>query len=198
MRYGNYQKYTNPNPVQQWLIRRFLREVTTLVESVVPRVILDVGCAEGFVADYLRRQLPAVRVWGVDRDMAALARGRNLHPQIPTVGGDALALPFPDAAVDVVVCTEVLEHIPAVGRALQELRRVSRRWLVLSVPWEPWFRIANIARLKNLRRLGDDPEHVHHWTGRAFRRLVAPYGQVTVHRIAFPWQIVLVDLTCGH
>ena len=192
MRHGNYQKYTNPNPLQQWRIRRFLETVTALVADTGARSLLDVGCAEGFVSAYLRGHLPNLHLWGVDLDVAALRRGRRLHPHLTLTVGDARRLPFPDGAVDAVVCTEVLEHIPDVTKALAELRRVARGWLILSVPWEPWFRLANLARLKNVRRWGDDPEHVHHWNGRAFRRLVARYGRVEAHCIVFPWQVVRV------
>ncbi len=198
MTHGNYQKYTNPNPVQQRLIRGFLRAVADLVERTGAREIVDVGCAEGFVSAYVRRVLPGVHTLGVDLDVAALRRGRRLHPDVPTLVGDALRLPLADASADLVLCTEVLEHIPTPEDALAELTRVSRRYLLLSVPWEPWFRVANVLRLKNLDRWGDDPEHVNHWTGRGFRRLVAAYGLPVVHRIAFPWQIVLVDLALSH
>lgn len=193
MSHGNYQKYTNPNPIQQWLIRRFLRTVGELVSMTGAHTVLDVGCAEGFVATFLQRQMPGMSILGVDRDLAALARGRRLHPGFATVGGDALALPIRDAAVDAVLCTEVLEHIPQVHAALAELRRVSRRWLIASVPWEPWFRVANVLRLKNLERWGDDPEHVNHWTGRGFRRLLAGYGRILAYRVAFPWQVVCLE-----
>ena len=193
MAHGNYQKYTSRNPLQRWLIRRFLYRVADLLAVTAARTVLDVGCAEGFVASYLRRQHPSLQVYGLDCDLTALARGRQLHPSLVLAGGDALTLPFPDAVVDAVVCTEVLEHIPAAERALVELCRVSRRWLILSVPWEPWFRVANALRFKNLSRWGDDPEHVHHWTGTAFRRWLDRYGQVIAHQIAFPWQVVLLD-----
>lgn len=197
MTHGNYQKYTNPNPVQQWLIRRFLQAVGELVEMTGARTVLDVGCAEGFVAAFLQRRSPGLRIIGVDRDITALARGRQLHPAFKTIGGDALALPFEDDAVEMALCTEVLEHIPEVDSALEELRRVSRHWLVASVPWEPWFRVANVLRLKNLDRWGDDPEHVNHWTGRAFRRLLAGYGHIVAYRVSFPWQLVCLEWRKG-
>ena len=191
MTHGNLQKYTNPNPLQQWLIRGFLETVTALVRKTSARSVLDVGCAEGFVSHYLSRHLYGLNVIGVDLDVNALARGRVLHPYFKTVTANALALPFPQQSVDLVLCTEVLEHIPYPERALDELVRVTRAYLLLSVPWEPWFRLANLARGKNVARFGDDPEHVNHWTGRAFRRFLRGRVQVIAQRVAFPWQIVL-------
>ena len=191
MTHGNLQKYTNPNPIQQRLIRRFLDTVAALAARTAAHTALDVGCAEGFVSHHLRQHLPGLVTFGVDLDREALARARALHPQVHAAVGDALALPFASESVDLVVCTEVLEHIPRPEEALAELVRVTRGHLVLSVPWEPWFRLANLARLKNVPRLGDDPEHVNHWTGRGFRRFLEGRVTVLAWRVAFPWQIVL-------
>ncbi len=193
--HGNYQKYTNPNPVQQVLIRHFLHAVHDILVRVAPRRVLDVGCAEGFVSGHALSSLPHTHVIGVDVDTYALQRAGHLHPKMQRVVGDALHLPLADKSADLVLCTEVLEHIPAPEQALAELTRVARTYLLLSVPWEPWFRVANLLRLKNISRLGDDPEHVNHWTGRAFRRFVREFGHVEVHRVAFPWQIALIRLT---
>ena len=43
-------------------------------------------------------------------------------------------LPFPDQAFDSVLAFEILEHIPDSGVGLQEIRRVCRSGLLLSVP----------------------------------------------------------------
>ena len=193
MRHGNYQKYTNPNPLQQYLIRRFLDRVATLVAQTGARTLLDVGCAEGFVSAHIRRRVRGLHTAGLDRDGAALLRGRRLHPRFPTCVGDILALPVVSSGVDLVLCTEVLEHVPAPSRALEELLRVSRRHVLVSVPWEPWFRLANLLRLKNVSRWGDDPEHVNHWTGRAFRAFLSSHARVVTHQVVFPWQIVLLE-----
>ncbi len=193
MTHGNYQKYTNPNPIQQRLIRNFLNAVAELVRVSGSTTLLDIGCAEGFVSAYIRHQIPGIEPWGLDRDAAALLRGRSLHPHMPTCIGDIMQLPIKEASADLVLCTEVLEHIPDPAHALHELLRVGRRYVLLSVPWEPWFRLANALRLKNVKRLGDDPEHVNHWSGQQFRRFLHPQARVLIHRIAFPWQIVLLE-----
>ena len=63
-------------------------------------------------------------------------------------------LRLPDRAI-VVTCIEVLEHLPAVAR--RQAARVTTDCCVVSVPWEPWFRLGNLGRGKNVRRLGNDP-----------------------------------------
>ena len=55
------------------------------------------------------------------------------------LAGDALCLPFADATFDVVICSEVLEHLPDYRGALREMLRVLRPGgrLAVSVP-RPW------------------------------------------------------------
>lgn len=90
--------------------------------------ILDVGSGAG---ELLRRcQVP----FAVGLDLAR--RGlRNLR--VPKAQASMLALPFPDASFDVVVCSEALEHLDpsVVPAAARELRRVARRSVLVTVPW---------------------------------------------------------------
>jgi hypothetical protein len=60
---------------------------------------------------------------------------------------------------------------------------------VVSVPWEPWFRLGNLGRGKNLGRLGNDPEHVQAFTPARLRKVLeSGFHEVQVVR-AFPWLI---------
>jgi hypothetical protein len=60
---------------------------------------------------------------------------------------------------------------------------------VLSVPYEPYFRIGNVLRGNHLSRLGDHPEHVQHWNLRSFGEfLAASFRDVRLIE-AFPWII---------
>ena len=58
----------------------------------------------------------------------------------------------------------------AVAPAVAELARVTADRCVVSVPWEPWFRLGNLGRGRNVARLGNDPEHVQWFTPRRLRR----------------------------
>lgn len=192
-RHGNLQKYLNPNPVQRWLLRRYYRRVVDLVTETGARTILDVGCGEGFTLKELREAgVEAVTV-GVDNRPAALVWSQvNGIVQSPLNVADAYNLPFPDSSFDLALCLEVLEHLPDSGAGLQELLRVTRNCIVVSVPHEPFFRGANFLRGKHLRALGNDPEHLHVYSGRDFRRLAAAQAQLVWHGYSFPWQVALV------
>jgi hypothetical protein len=48
-----------------------------------------------------------------------------------------------------------------------------------------------MLRLKNVRRFGNDPEHINHWSARAFVELVAQHFDIVVRAHPFPWTMVL-------
>jgi SAM-dependent methyltransferase len=187
---GNtYDKYGTTNPVEQRMMRGFLRALDGMLDGVDPSRVLEVGTGEGQILVRLRERFPGVPVVGLDLPDEALAEDWN-QAGLPTTFGDATRLPFPDGAFDLVLAIEVLEHVPAPRAALDELARVCRGTLVASVPFEPIWRAGNMARGRYVRQLGNTPGHVNHWTRWGFRRFVA--SRFAVERVAspVPWTMV--------
>ena len=91
--------------------------------------ILDVGCGDGRITD---RLLERHSVVGLDSSAEALK-----HVQAEHVLGDVTSLPFPERGFDLVLCCEVLEHLPldAFERTLRELERVASRYVLITVPY---------------------------------------------------------------
>jgi SAM-dependent methyltransferase len=189
-RSDNEAKYRTRNPVVRWLTGRFLDRVARLAQAHAPGRMLEVGCGEGFVIELLSTRVPGARVDGVELDTAALARGRTRCPAASLLQADAYDLPFLSRSYDLVVCLEVLEHLPDPQRALREIRRVSRGGCLLSVPHEPFFRIGNTLRGKNLTRLGNPVDHIQHWGAGDFARFCGQELSVRTATSAFPWLIV--------
>ena len=94
--------------------------------------VLDVGCGTGFPLIELAERLgPASRVCGIDPWSAALARARfkarvRRVENVAVVGGDAGALPFPDARFDLIVSNLGVNNFEKPEAALGEIRRVAR------------------------------------------------------------------------
>jgi 2-polyprenyl-3-methyl-5-hydroxy-6-metoxy-1,4-benzoquinol methylase len=127
----------------------------------------------------------------VDYDWPALLEAKKKHPELLFQMGDVGRIPYTSASFDLVLCLEVLEHVREPIPALEELRRVSSRHCLISVPNEPFFMISNLLRGKNVRAWGNDPEHLHRWTAPQFLGMVRE--RFAVERVAypFPWVIAL-------
>jgi hypothetical protein len=89
-----------------------------------------------------------------------------------------------------VLAIEVFEHLPEPEAAMAELARVGADALIASVPFEPIWRVGNMARGRYLRDLGNTPGHINHWTHRGFTRLVGEHFHVVGRRTPLPWTMV--------
>lgn len=81
----------------------------SIVDVLSPRRVIDVGCGTGVLLGEIRRL--GVDVFGLELADAAIARclKRGLHVRKFDIERD----PLPDLHADVVVSTEVAEHLPA-------------------------------------------------------------------------------------
>lgn len=192
-RHGNRQKHLNANPIQRTLLDKFHHKVADLIQRTGAVCMLDAGCGEGFVLKHLQEthQAPAV-MFGGDFSGDALLWGRShVEHKVPRTQFDLHHLPFPANSFPLVMCLEVLEHLPDSRVGLRELARVSSEYILVSVPHEPFFRGANFLRGKHIRAFGNDPEHFHNYSGRSFRQMAEGVVDIVWHGYAFPWQIAL-------
>ena len=97
-------------------------------------------------------------------------------------------------AFDCIFLLEVLEHLEDYERALEELFRVSRKYVVISIPNEPLWKILNCFRGRYLRDWGNTPGHINHWSTSKIRKLVSKYGVVREVYTPIPWIIVLAEV----
>ena len=92
---------------------------------------LDVGARDGYFSKLLADRYD--RVTALDLEMPAIT-----HRNVECVQGDITNLDFRDDSLDLVFCTEVLEHISPrlLGKACAELSRVSRDYVLIGVPYK--------------------------------------------------------------
>lgn len=127
----------------------------------LPVNALDAGCGTGNLVWGFRRL--GVTAFGVDQSEIPIHKAsEEIRPCLRV--GDILNLNFPGKEFDLVTCCDVLEHIPfpECGRAVDELYRITRKWLLFSIClWTE----------KNARM---DPTHINlhskKWWGRYFKR----------------------------
>lgn len=187
----NYRKHTHRNPIQRYLIDNFYKALFAEVKKRKPKTVLDVGCGEGFTLERLRKQNIGEKLEGVDFLKTAIEIGKKAHPELHLKEGTIYDLPYKDKSFDLVICSEVLEHLEDPKKALSELERVAKKHIVLSVPNEPWFMLANFLRGKNWSRWGNDIEHINHWSSKGFKKFVETKFKVLTVRRPFAWTLVI-------
>lgn len=191
---GNfYPKYTTRNPVAQLLVRNFVSALHRLARRTGASEIHEIGCGEGFLSTSLAQQ--GYRTRGCDLSAAAIAcakaRAAELALQVPFRTADLYALTPELDGAELVVCCEVLEHLPDPERALGILASLARPHLIVSVPREPLWRLLNMARGRYWRDFGNTPGHLQHWSARGLGRLAGRHVDVVDCLTPLPWTMLL-------
>lgn len=182
------KKYRAKNPVKRALIRRFVGAVHELFESGdAPRSVLEIGVGEGFLSGFLSEKYPEVEFSGVDLNEQDLALLAQKFPRIKRYCANIYDLSALPGGYDLIICAEVLEHVDEPDRALEQIVKLAPKRVILTVPHEPWFMLSNLAMGKNVTRLGNDIEHVNHFTVSSFRRLLARKLELSRVTTSYPW-----------
>jgi 2-polyprenyl-3-methyl-5-hydroxy-6-metoxy-1,4-benzoquinol methylase len=192
--HGNVQKHETANPLQRRLIDAFHQQVVAAVRLADPSCVLEVGCGEGYVLAELQRAEVNADLIGVDFSEPAITAARQrLAPPAELHVGDAreVTQSFSGRRPDLVMMLEVLEHLEEPEAMLDDLAALTTRHVLLSVPREPLFRGMNLLRLKNVRALGNDPEHINHWSSRSFVKTVSRRFEIVTTARPLPWTLVL-------
>ena len=195
---GNtYDKYGSRNPLVRRMMAGFEGALDELLARADPRSLLDVGCGEGvLVHKWARRLGESRRVVGIDLEEESIQAGwsERSAPNLEYRVMQAENLPFAENEFDLASAIEVLEHVPDPEHTLSEMARCAERYLLVSVPREPLWRMLNMARGAYWSALGNTPGHLNHWSKRSFISLLARHGMVIEVHSPFPWTMLLVRL----
>ncbi len=162
---GNMDKLYNHST---WPVRfvhngRLMSIIKTIPEKSGLK-ILDAGCGEGhLISKMIENNIEGV-FWGVDNTEVSLKQAIKRCPSAEFKKGNIMRLDaFKDDFFDVVICTEVLEHILEYGKAIQELKRVLKKEGVLIVTF-PNEKLWTLGRFFLGRRPVKLPGHVNSFT----------------------------------
>jgi SAM-dependent methyltransferase len=150
-----------------------------IVSDIKPKSVLDAGCAMGFLVEMLRQR--GVEAWGIDISEYAI---QNVHPDIrPYCQVSSILDPFPHSRYDLIVCIEILEHLPPqdAESAITNLCRHSDDILFSSTPYDykeathfnvqpPEYWAENFARQGFFRDVDFDAAFITPWAVRFTRR----------------------------
>jgi SAM-dependent methyltransferase len=168
---------------------RMLAEV--LREKPAPALIVDVGCGDGLATSVAASISPGHRFVGVDWSADALRQARTRGLTLVRAGVEGHGLPLAATSADVVIMSELIEHLVDTDSALEEAWRVLKPGgsLLLSTPnLAAWynrgllaFGVQPIFSEVSLRGVFGRPGsqvagHLHMFTKRALTGLLAARG----------------------
>jgi len=149
--------------------------------SLKPKKVLEIGIGNGFVTRYLRDKTLNVTTLDI------------AHALRPDIAGSVLAIPFKNGSFDVVVCCEVLEHLPysKFSKALKEIHRISRKHVILSLPDVTTVYRINIElpRIRPIKKLIMHPFH------RPAQHAFEGYHYWEIGKIGYPLKKIKPDIT---
>jgi ubiquinone/menaquinone biosynthesis C-methylase UbiE len=191
-RYDIDRYYAESKGLVRWIERQRLAALIRLADVQPRDRLLEVGCGAGHVL----QQFPQTRRTGIDLSANMLRRARaRLNHTVSLLRGSADRLPCASGAFDVVLCTEVLEHVPDPSAVIGELMRVAAPGarVVVSIPNERNIDLAKrllrrtplLARM--LRTLAEEGNewHLHQFDWSLLERNLKGLARVA-QRIAIP------------
>lgn len=187
------RKYLESNFLIKKLIRNFYQNVEKILYGLKFKKILEVGCGPGFSTQYLSNIFRGKKFEASEYKEELVEEARQRNPGVKILQESIYKLKREGASFDLVVALEVLEHLDDPERAVAELNRVTSKYLLLSVPNEPIWRILNVCRSKYLKDFGNTPGHLQHWSRKQFIQFLSKFVQVKKTAAPLPWTIVLAE-----
>lgn len=191
---GNHSdKYGSSNPIVRNIMNGFMSNFDSLVRRAAPKTAFEIGCGEGHLS--MRLSEAGIDVCGCDIDQGVVNEA-NYTSNDKGYGncfttGSIYDLKHGEIEADLIVCCEVLEHLPDPEAALDILAAQDADYWLMSVPREPMWRILNMMRGKYIGELGNTPGHLQHWSSRTFQQAVERRWNIIELKRPVPWTMVL-------
>jgi len=195
---GNYfNKYQDNGTIINLIMKGYFNHLHRVLDSITYQTVYEAGCGEGYISQHvyshnLERQRN-VRVTASDISEKVVGSAKADFPQINFKVESIYELGEDNDSYELVIASEVLEHLDKPEVALKELFRISKRYVYISVPNEPIWRVANFMRGKYIGSMGNTPGHINHWTKRQIIQLIGGYGDILEVAAPFPWTMVLSE-----
>lgn len=129
--------------------------------------VLDIGCSDAWLATNLDRS--DINYTGLDIEVTQLAR-KNISDRgfsLIEINLEESKLPFDDNSFDMVVCTDVLEHINHLHGVFDDIIRVAKKYVIISLPniyvWSIRKKILRGQQVKFYNLPSTEPEDRHKW-----------------------------------
>ncbi|MEA3499907.1 MAG: class I SAM-dependent methyltransferase [Candidatus Marinimicrobia bacterium] len=188
---GTNYKYLSKNYISKYLVNNFNEVIKLILSDIKFKNYLDIGCGEGVILSILKTQIKDKNCYGIDIDQNHIEKAKFNAPFCHYKIGDIYKIPFSKNSYDLVTCFEVLEHLEYPHKAIKELKRVSSKYNLISVPREPLWCMLNMIRGKYWKGLGNTPGHINNWSTKDIVNLLSNYFQIVKIYKPIPWTIIL-------
>jgi len=96
------------------------------------KTVLDIGCGLGELLWILKKE--GYNVEGCDFDKVCIERAKKVIREVNFADVQKLSKYYPTDSFDLITCIHVLEHLPHAYEALIEIRKVTKKYVLLAVP----------------------------------------------------------------
>lgn len=134
---SDYKKFEEKRWVgrEQQLVFRH-RVAYELLVQTKSNSFLDIGCGDGTFEAFVKKNNESIQCTGIDLSSSAIknAKNRMLPVDFLTVDVTSKGIPFSDETFDTIIALDVLEHQFAPQDLLQEMKRVTKKYIIIGVP----------------------------------------------------------------
>jgi 2-polyprenyl-3-methyl-5-hydroxy-6-metoxy-1,4-benzoquinol methylase len=199
---GNvFDKYGSKNPVVRALMSGYFSALKGMLRDIPALTIVEVGCGEGEIGNYLRGLYPRMVYTGFDVSPEVVKEAKGRYPDLAFDVLSIYDIPSLQLSADIVIASEVFEHLDNPSAGMSSVLGMTFKYLLISVPREPIWRVLNVARGKYLADWGNTPGHLNHWSKSSFLRFLSSYSsevEIVQVKSPFPWTMVLLRRRAGH
>ena len=163
--------YNSRNPLVRIVHRDRLNAIINSLPKKKNQVILDAGCGEGHLMLKMYQSIPLNKYYGFDVSHTALQSAKKKCKFAKLKYMDLSDIKIKNNFFDVIVCTEVIEHIYEYQDVINEFKRVLKKggYLILTFPNEFFW---TISRFFIGRKPIKVPDHVNSFTPKMMKKFV--------------------------
>lgn len=191
-----YQNGVKKNMLQRYWHTNKLVEVILAIRKrkISPENILDMGCASGWFLSKIAKVFKDSDCYGIDVYKEAVDFGKKKYKKITFRKEDIHNVSYKSNSFDVIICTEVLEHVVDPLQVLKEIKRLLRRNGVAVIEmdtgnflfraiWYWW---------THLRHGVWEDAHIHAFNAKKLEKLIRKSGLLIQEKKIFNFSMAVV------